>query len=75
MAAWVRKESGKADIVRWLEARPHQVGGLLGTAGHLVFSGAPAGGPGGFMVAYDPENGRQLWHVALHAPVSIPRSP
>jgi alcohol dehydrogenase (cytochrome c) len=47
------------------------VGGLLGTAGKLVFTGAPAGGgstapnSGGFMVAYDPANGRQLWHATL----------
>jgi glucose dehydrogenase len=45
------------------------VGGLLATAGGLVFSGAPAGGTapnsGGFMVAYDPQNGRQLWRAVL----------
>jgi hypothetical protein len=31
-------------------AAPHQVGGLLSTAGNLVFSA-----PGGFMVASDPQ--------------------
>jgi alcohol dehydrogenase (cytochrome c) len=46
--------------------RPHQVGGLLSTAGDVLFSGAP----GGFMVAYNPTTGRQLWHAKLPALVS-----
>lgn len=50
--------------------RPQNVGALLATAGDLVFSGAPAGGPGGFFVAYDPDNGRQIWHATLRDAVS-----
>jgi alcohol dehydrogenase (cytochrome c) len=42
------------------------VGRLLSTAGNLVFSGAP----GGFMVAYNPITGRQLWHAKLPALVA-----
>jgi alcohol dehydrogenase (cytochrome c) len=64
--AWVHRYAGS----EWNPPRPHQVGGLLVTAGKLLFSGAPAGGPGGFMVAYDPDNGRQLWHATLPALVS-----
>jgi alcohol dehydrogenase (cytochrome c) len=64
--AWVHRYAGS----EWNPPRPHQVGGLLATAGKLLFSGAPAGGPGGFMVAYDPDNGRQLWHATLPALVS-----
>ena len=56
-ARWIHRYAGS----EWNPPRPHQVGGLLSTAGRLVFSGAP----GGYMVAYDPENGRQLWHATL----------
>jgi acido-empty-quinoprotein group A len=64
-AKWIHRYAGS----EWDPPRPHLVGGLLATAGELVFSGAPAGGPrdGGFMVAYDPSNGRQLWHAILPA--------
>jgi alcohol dehydrogenase (cytochrome c) len=62
---WIHRYAGS----EWNPPRPHQVGGLLATAGGLVFSGAPAGGTapnsGGFMVAYDPQNGRQLWRAVL----------
>lgn len=66
-ARWVHPYAGS----EWNPPRPHMVGGLLSTAGRLVFTGAPAGGgttaptSGGFMVAYDPENGRQLWRAIL----------
>ena len=59
---WIHKYAGS----EWNPPRPHQVGGLLSTAGNLVFSGAP----GGFMVAYNPTTGRQLWHAKLPALVS-----
>jgi acido-empty-quinoprotein group A len=56
-AKWIHRYAGS----EWNPPRPHQVGGLLSTAGRLVFSGAP----GGFMVAYDPDTGRQLWRAIL----------
>ena len=58
-AKWIHRYAGS----EWNPPRPHQVGGLLSTAGNLVFSGAP----GGFMVAYDPQSGRQLWHTTIPA--------
>ena len=42
------------------------VSGILSTAGHLVFSGDPSGN----LIAWDPKNGRALWHFKLSAPVS-----
>ena len=60
---WIHRFAGS----EWNPPRPHQVGGLLTTAGNVVFSGAPGGGPGGFMVAFDPRKDRELWHVALPA--------
>jgi acido-empty-quinoprotein group A len=63
---WIHRYAGS----EWNPPRPHQVGGLLSTAGGLVFSGAPAGGPGGFIVAYDPDNGHELWHAVLPSLVS-----
>jgi acido-empty-quinoprotein group A len=65
-AKWIHRYAGS----EWNPPRPQLVGALLGTAGKLVFAGAPAGGPGGFMVAYNPDNGRQLWHAMLPARVS-----
>ncbi len=65
-ARWIHRYAGS----EWNPPRPQLVGSLLATAGELVFAGAPAGGPGGFMVAYNPENGRQLWHATLPARVS-----
>ncbi len=61
-ARWIHKYAG----TEWNPPRPEHEGGLLSTAGNLLFSGAP----GGFMVAYDPETGKQLWHVNLPADVS-----
>ncbi|MGH9489806.1 MAG: hypothetical protein ACRD17_04800, partial [Terriglobales bacterium] len=40
--------------------------GILTTAGHLLFTGDSAGN----LIAYDPTNGRILWHHHLLAPVS-----
>lgn len=56
-AKWIHVYAGS----QWNPERPEHMGGLLSTAGNLLFAGAP----GGFMVAYDPKSGRQLWHVAL----------
>jgi alcohol dehydrogenase (cytochrome c) len=46
--------------------RPESLGGLLSTAGHLLFGG----GPSGHLIAYDPADGKILWHSGLAAPVS-----
>ena len=54
---WIHRYAGS----EWQPGRPENYGGLLATAGNLVFAGAP----GNFMVAYDPANGRQLWHASL----------
>ena len=56
-AKWTHKYMG----TEWGAIRPSLLGGLLSTAGGLLFAGAP----GGFMVAYDPKTGKQLWHVAV----------
>jgi alcohol dehydrogenase (cytochrome c) len=40
--------------------------GLLSTAGKLLFSGDPSGN----LIAWDPEDGKILWHFHLPAPVS-----
>jgi acido-empty-quinoprotein group A len=63
---WIHRYAGS----EWNPPRPNLIGGLLATAGNLVFSGAPAGGPGGFLVAFDPREGRALWHATLPAPLS-----
>jgi len=59
---WVHKYAGS----EWNPTRPEHLGGLLSTAGKLLFAGAP----GGFWVAYSPENGRQLWHTTFDYDVS-----
>jgi len=61
-AKWIHKYQG----TEWNPPRPELLGGLLSTAGRLVFAGAP----GNFVVAYDPATGRQLWHAGLTAPMS-----
>jgi PQQ-dependent dehydrogenase (methanol/ethanol family) len=40
-------------------------GGILTTSGHLLFTG-----DGGNLVAFDPANGKILWHQALMSPLS-----
>ena len=42
------------------------MGGLLTTAGNLLFAGDPTN----HFIAFDPTNGRILWHAGLIAPVS-----
>jgi acido-empty-quinoprotein group A len=59
---WIHKYQG----TEWNPPRPELLGGLLSTAGRLVFAGAP----GNFIVAYDPSTGRQLWHAGFTAPMS-----
>jgi alcohol dehydrogenase (cytochrome c) len=54
---WIHKYAG----TEWNPPRPEHLGGLLSTAGGLVF----AGDPGGYIVAYDATSGRQLWHASL----------
>ena len=41
-------------------------GGLLTTAGRLLFGGDPAN----HLIAFDPADGKILWHAGLSAPVS-----
>ena len=41
--------------------RPESLGGLLSTAGRLLF----AGGPSGHLMAMDVSDGRILWHSGL----------
>jgi acido-empty-quinoprotein group A len=66
---WIHRYAGS----EWNPPRPPEVGGLLATAGKLLFSGAPAGGPGGFMVAYDPLKGDALWRAVL--PTTVTNTP
>ncbi|HJZ95136.1 MAG TPA: PQQ-binding-like beta-propeller repeat protein, partial [Candidatus Solibacter sp.] len=40
-------------------------GGILTTAGHLLFTG-----DSGEFVAFDPANGKLLWHQRITQPVS-----
>jgi len=54
---WIHRYAGS----EWNPPRPHRVGGLLSTAGGLVF----AGNPGGYMVAYEGATGRILWRAVL----------
>jgi len=59
---WVHKYAG----TEWNPQRPEHLGGLLSTAGKLLFAAAP----GGFWVAYNPQTGRQLWHTTFDYDVS-----
>jgi alcohol dehydrogenase (cytochrome c) len=55
--------------IAWSHRYPNLGGsrsGLLSTAGKLLFGGDPTGN----LIAFDPADGRLLWHVALGAPVS-----
>ena len=49
---WIHKYAGS----EWNPPRPHRVGGLLSTAGGLLFAGNPAG----YMVAYDAVTGESI---------------
>ena len=59
---WVHKYPGAEGS----GPRPESLGGLLATAGRLLF----AGGPSGHLMALDPENGKILWHSGLHQAMS-----
>jgi alcohol dehydrogenase (cytochrome c) len=52
--------------VRDAAARPERNGGLMSTAGRLVFGG----GLSSQVVAYDDTSGKILWHSGLHAPMN-----
>jgi alcohol dehydrogenase (cytochrome c) len=54
--------------VVWTHKYPNLGGtrsGLLSTAGGLLFAGDPTGN----VIAFDPKDGKILWHAGLHAPV------
>ncbi|MES1257899.1 MAG: acido-empty-quinoprotein group A [Acidobacteriota bacterium] len=62
----------RTGAVKWKHAHVSQGfgasgpgGGILTTAGHLLFTG-----DGGNLVAFDPANGKILWHQSLMSPVS-----
>ena len=57
--------------VRWTHTFPGpggSISNLLTTAGNLLFSGDPSKN----LIAFDPKNGKPLWHVKLQANVSNP---
>jgi acido-empty-quinoprotein group A len=60
----------KTGKVRWSHDWPDENGwglsGILTTAGKLLFAGDPSGN----LVAFDPADGKILWHAGLTAPVS-----
>ncbi len=53
--------------LKWKHEHPGQAmsGGILTTAGHLLFTG-----DSGNLVAFDPADGKILWHQQLQQPVS-----
>ena len=60
----------KTGAIHWTHVFPSEassgLSGLLTTAGRLLFSGDPAGN----FLAFDPENGKILWHTKLAAEVA-----
>jgi alcohol dehydrogenase (cytochrome c) len=59
----------KSGQVRWKHVYPGHGGslsGVLTTAGKLLFTGDPSGN----FIAFDPANGKILWHTGLTATVS-----
>ena len=55
--------------IRWSHEFPGKgmaISGVLNTRGKLLFSGDPSGN----LIAWNPENGKQLWHFKLPANVS-----
>src|SRR5688572_16284142 len=63
--AWERRYSGSGS---W--GGTYIGHGYLTTAGRLLFGGDP----GGNLVAYDPANGRPLWHTRLGEVSSSPQT-
>ncbi len=58
----------KTGKIAWSHVYPGSGGsraGMLSTAGKLLFTGDPSGN----FIAFDPANGKILWHVPLSAPV------
>ena len=59
----------KTGAAKWkhehAQGRGGMSGGILTTAGRLLFTG-----DSGELVAFDPANGKQLWHQRLPQPVS-----
>jgi alcohol dehydrogenase (cytochrome c) len=75
LGAALRAIDPKTGDLKWIHSypgaegsgpRPESLGGLLSTAGHLLFGG----GPSGHLISYDPADGRVLWHSGLATPVS-----
>jgi glucose dehydrogenase len=60
----------KTGKIKWKHVFPGEGGGnlsgILTTAGKLLFAGDPSSN----FVAFDPEDGKILWHAGLTAPVS-----
>jgi alcohol dehydrogenase (cytochrome c) len=59
----------KTGKIKWGHEYPGRdfgLPGILTTAGKLLFTGDPTGN----LIAYDPENGKILWHAKLGASVS-----
>ena len=58
----------KTGKIRWSHTYPGsgQMAGILTTAGHLLFTGDPSSN----VIAFDPENGRILWHAGLTSSVT-----
>ncbi|MBV9264703.1 MAG: PQQ-binding-like beta-propeller repeat protein, partial [Acidobacteriaceae bacterium] len=59
----------KTGRIRWCHDFPGKgiaASGILSTAGRLLFSGDPSGN----LIAWNPNDGRILWHVAVNAKVT-----
>jgi alcohol dehydrogenase (cytochrome c) len=59
----------KTGKIQWSHTFPAEGGslsGILNTAGHVLFTGDPSANA----IAFDPANGKILWHAALTANVS-----
>jgi alcohol dehydrogenase (cytochrome c) len=59
----------KTGKIQWSHTFPGEGGslsGILNTAGHVLFTGDPSANA----IAFDPANGKILWHAALTANVS-----
>ena len=55
--------------IRWTHVYPEEgpgFGGLLTTAGRLLFAGDPSGN----VIGFDPESGKPLWHAGLASSVT-----
>jgi alcohol dehydrogenase (cytochrome c) len=75
LGASLRAIDYRTGTIKWLHnydgsetigPRPEAQGGMLTTAGHLLFGG----GTSGHIIAYDPTDGKVLWHSGLASPLS-----